>query len=614
VKKNQTSEIARLVAFVVVLTSCGFFGKLPECDAQTRLATAEYDYHSLALTSISNSAREASKLPNIPQRVGLLLSAAKILAPFRRDETMHLLDVAVGDLKQWASEDNASWYQRHRAAGLRNEVLALYVRIDPENATALQKEFQAEVESTATNAGAASLKTDAWFAQFSNRRTTADQAAKIALSTVDTEPDKALTLVVQSLQGGTVSGLLFDIVQKLIQKGDRAFLNKLEMGIGETLAANVTLDPLSLSFSSALLQSDKDMPPEARAAFISFFMGSLQSWSQLLRDASANGGLNSSYINLAFTMFSMNVRPALFQHAPAQVPVFDSVMKQLGPLVPEATRSRLQAFEPEKLSDPRDRLHDILSDANPQKRDLRLVRLTSELLRDDSVDFQKNRETASDAISGFSDPDVKSAFTDLLTITRLDALVKQEKFIEAQELAGSISSEETRAWALLALSTVAAKGDRVLGFELISNALKALDKAPPSPHKVELALIASAMLAKSDPQRAFDTLSTASRYANSSASKVNPPTKPAVAFGLDAAIGDAHTKLGVFPESLAELQLDPSLSLLGTTDWFRSQYLADEFREPALRIRLKLQFASSILAQESKPKSKKASPKPSARN
>ena len=92
---------------------------------------------------------------------------------------------------------------------------------------------------------------------------------------------------------------------------------------------------------------------------------------------------------------------------------------------------------------------------------------------------------------------------------RLDAFVKQGKFIEAQQLAGSIASEETRAWALLALSTVAAKADRVLGFELISNALKALDKASPSPHKVQLALMASAMLAKNDRQRAFETFATA---------------------------------------------------------------------------------------------------------
>ena len=602
-------RIVKTIA-VVILISEGLFWVPQKCEAQTRIPPAEYDYYSLAITSILNSAAEASKVPDVPQRVKLLINAARILPASQHDDAVRLLGIALRDLKEWGSDDKAGWYQRHTAATLRNEVLALYARLDPEKTTTLEKEFQAEAESTANNTGATSLKTETWFAQFSNRRTTADQAAKIALSLVDTDPEKALRLVVQSLQGGTVSGVLVDIVQKLIQNGNRAFLNKLEMGIGEALAANVTLDPLSLSFSSALLQSDQDMPPVTRSAFISFFMGSLQLWSDLARGASGNGGLNSSYINLAFTVFSINVRPSLLQYAPGQVPVFDSVMDQLVPLVQETTRSRLQGFEPEKLSDPRDRLNDILKDPAPAKRDLRLVRLVSELLRKDSGDSQKNLDLASDAISGFSDTDAKSAYTDLLTITRIDALVNQRKFIEAQALGGSISSEETRAWALLALSSIAAKSDRVLGFELISNALKALDKASPSPHKVELALIATAMLAKSDPQRAFETLSTSSRYANSSASKVDSPTKPPFAFGLDATIGEAHTKLGVFPESLGELRIDPSLSALATTDWFRADQIVNDIREPSLRLELKLQLGGAVLAKESRPNKKEAAPKP----
>jgi hypothetical protein len=168
-----------------------------------------------------------------------------------------------------------------------------------------------------------------------------------------------------------------------------------------------------------------------------------------------------------------------------------------------------------------------LKDPVPPKRDLRLVRLLGDLLRNKPTD-QKNFDLAADAISGFTDPDAKSAYTDRLTIIRIDTFAKQKKFIEAQQLAGSISTE-TRAWALLALSSMAAKSDRVLGFELMSNALKALDKASPSPHKVELALRATAMLARTDPERAFETLSTTS---------------------VEATIGEDHTTLGVFPESL----------------------------------------------------------------
>jgi hypothetical protein len=596
-------RIASTIAGLAILLSPALFGLTPKSAAQNGMASPELDYYSLAITSILNSAAEASKLPDVPQRVKLLINASKMLPASQHDEAVRLLELTLRNVKEWGSEDKASWYQRHTAATLRNEVLAVYAKVDPEKATTLQKEFQAESESTTSNSGATSRKNNDWYTQFRDRRTIADQAANISLSIINTDPEKALGLVLQSLQGGTVSNVLFGIIQKQIQNGNRAFLNKLEIGIGQVLSANITLDPFSLAYASSLAQSDNDMPPAARSAFVNFLMRSLQAWSGLVSDPGENAEfvIDTSYIGTAFTMFSLNARPVILQYAPEQLLTFDLTLNQAAPLVPEKTKSSLQAFQPEKFSDPRERLNDILKDPAPERRDLRLIGLVSELLRNESEDFQKTLDLASDAVAGFSDPDNKAAFTDLLTITRVNALVKEKKFIEAQLLAGSIPSEETRAWALLALATVAAKADRVLGFELISNALKALDKASPSPHKVELALIASGMLAKNDPERAFDTLLAASRYANSSASKVDPPAKPAVAFGLDTKIGEAHTKLGVLPESLGEVEIDSSLSVLGTTDWFRAQSIADDFHEPALRLSLKLRFAEAVLAENRKP-------------
>jgi hypothetical protein len=606
-------RIARTFALLAILISSGLFWRLPDCGAQNRIARAEYDYYSLALTSISSSAAEASKLPEIPQRVNLLIQAVELLPAAQHDEAVRLLDIALHDVQAWGSADKAGWRQRHTAATLRNEILAVYARVDPEKTEALQKEFEADAKSTKATSSQTSLKSKSWSTQFNDQMAVADQPAKIALSLVDTDPDNTVRLVVQSLQGGTVSSVLFDIVQNLIQSGNRAVLNKVEFGIGQALAANVTLDPFSLANASVLVLSDKEMPPAARGAFVSFLMRSVQAQSKLIRDASGNG-IDASYISAVFNLVSLNTRPVISQYLPEQLVMFELLLDQVAPLVSASTRSRLQAFQPELFSDPRDRLDDILKDPNPDKRDLRLVRVVAELLRSESGELQTNLDLASEAIAGFTDPDGKSAYTDLLTITRIQLFVKQQKFIEAQQLAGSISSEETRAWALLALSEVAAKSDRVLGFELISNALKALDKASPSPHKVELALTATAMLAKNDPQRAFDTFSTASKYANSSAAKVDPPTKPAFAFGLKATIGDAQTKLGVFPESLAELKINPSLAVLGTTDWFRADHIVNDFHEPSLRLQLKLQLAGAVLAQESKPRRKEPTPKKSARN
>jgi len=590
-------RVSGIPAFSVILILSFVSRQLPVAEAQSKLRDTEYDYYALALTSILNSASEVSKLPDIPQRVNLLIYAAKTLTTFQQDEAMRLLDIALVDLKKWDSKETTSTEQRHTASRLRNEILALYAQVNPDKAVALEKEFSGDPKSTA-GSSEISLKSGSWSRQFSDQSAQADQLAKIALSLIETDPDKALALAIQSLHRGTVSGVLFDIFEKLTQSGNRAIL-RLEMGIAQALAGNVTIDPYSITYTSILILTDKKMSSTARNEFIRFLMRSLEAWGTVVKEA----GIDPSYISRGFFAFSQNAHPVISQYAPDQLLAFNLILDQVFPLVPEKMRPVVQMIPPERFSAWRDRLSDIVKDPNPKLRDYRLIRFVSELLRKDSSHPEDN-ETKVDliakAVSSFSDIDAKSAYTDLLTINSIDSLVKQKKFIDAQAIAGSIASEELRAWALLALARVAAKTDRVMGFELISNALKALDKDSPSPQKVELTLMAAAMLSESDKRRAFDTLSTAARYANSSEYKISPSSKSPFAFGLDASIGEAHTKLGVFPESLSELIIDSSLSALATTDWFQADSTVNEFREPSLRLRLKLQFAGAVLAKESK--------------
>lgn len=93
------------------------------------------------------------------------------------------------------------------AATLRNEVLAVYTLIDAEKALVREKEFQSLAGSSASNSPkAVNFKSESWRAQF-NERTAADQPAKVAFSLIDSDPDKALALVVQSVQGGIVSSV-----------------------------------------------------------------------------------------------------------------------------------------------------------------------------------------------------------------------------------------------------------------------------------------------------------------------------------------------------------------------------------------------------------------------
>lgn len=587
----QTSKILSLV----VLISLSFCFPRSLCKAQKKIVPADHDYYALAVSSIADITAEASKLPDIPQRVKVLIEAAKILRPAKKEEAVRLLELVLRDLKEWGSADDASWRQRNTAANLRNEALAVYALVDSEKALVRRKELHALEESTAGNSTTAvHLKSfSSWRAHFSEKQAAADQLAKVALSLIDTEPERAFGLVVQSLQGGTVSGALYYIVEKLMQNGNRALLDRLENKIGQVLATNVTLDPYSLS-SAAVLSLDKDMPQAAKNAFATFFMRSLQTWAMVVKEP----GIDMYYIISGFNAFSDLIRHLISQSAPDQLLEFDLLLDQMAAFVPEKKRDLIKRVQPETLSDPKERLSDILRDQDARRRDLRLIRLVSELLRNESEDSEKRFDLAADAINSFSDPDAKSAYTDLLTITRVNALVKQKKMIEAQQLAGSLSSEETRAWALLAVATAAAKEDRVLGFESISKALKALDAASPSPYKTELALLAAAMLLKDDSRRAFETLVAAAKYANSS--KDTSRTKPPFAFGLEAKIGEIDTRLGVVPLNLSEVRIDPTLSGLATTDWFRADQIVRDIREPSLRLPLRLEFAGAVLAKELK--------------
>ena len=603
----QTTKFSRSAILLMLIMCC----PRSWCEAQKKIPPADYDYYALAITSIADTTEETSKLPDIPQRVNLLIEAAKILQPAKKEEAVRLLEVVLRDLKEWGSAGTASWRQRNMAATLRNEALAVYALVDSEKALVRQKEFQTLEESSAKNSSTAlNFKTGSWRTHFSDRQTAADQTAKVALSLIDAEPERALGLAVQSLQGGTVSSVLFHIVEKLIQNGNRGLLDRLENKIAQVLATSVSLDPSSLSYASTVGLVDKDMPQAARNAFASFLMRSLQAWAMVVKEPE----IDKYYIIDGFSTFSGNIRYLVSQYAPDQLLEFDLLLDQTAPLVPERMRSIVQRLQPEAFSEPKERLDDILKDAVADRRDLRLNRLVSELLRNESDDSQKRFDLAADAISAFSDTDAKSAYTGLLTITRVNSLVKQKKIIEAQQLAESISSEETRAWALLAVATEAAKDDKVLGFESISKALKALDAASQSPHKAELALLATAMLVKDDSRRAFETLSVAVKYANSSESKDSARTKPPFAFGLETAIGEMQTRLGVIPLRLSEIRIAPTLSGLATTDWFRADQIVSNVREPSLRLRLKLQFAGAVLAKELKSKKNQASPKSSAKN
>jgi hypothetical protein len=473
--------MSRVLA-VIFMVSCaapaGFFSPvLPgRCIGQS-VSPQDIDYEPLAVDSVLDIAQEAAKLPDIEQKVTLLISVAKLLPASRHEDALRLLDTALGALKDLAGSERADWGLRHKAATLRSEVLSAYAKLDSKKVLAMQKESAPEDDSSTSQGDktVSPLRNGDWRANMLDQNQRAGEAAKIALSILDSDFERASALVVKSVEGGAVSSELFNIFQKLNQSGSRVLLNKLESRIGETLARTVTLE------------------------------------------------------------YARNSTP-------------EEILNGL--------------------------------------------------------------ELASEAINRISDAGLKTTLDDFVAITRVNLLAKEKKFNDAQRLAESIPTTEMRAWTMLALASTIRKEDRIRALGLISSTIKTLDAASPSPRKVELALLAVAMLVKDDPQRAFEVLSVAAKYENSSPLKVERANDDlSSALRLEVSVGSMSTMLSRVPESLGEIEIDRSLSLLGKADWFRSQQMVGEFHEKELQLLLKLKLAEGILEHSSKQK-KGAAQKP----
>ncbi len=174
-----------------------------------------YDFKALAIDSILVCGREAAKLPDIEQRIPLMVKAAELLPASNRVDAIRFLETALSDLGEWSSSEKFGSYRRFRAAQLRDTVLAVYAKLDPEKALVAGKKYlpKRKTDSDTRN----SLKGANWFREQSSKRESPDQTSTIALSILDTEPERALELAIKSVQTGIVSSGLLSIILRLKQ-------------------------------------------------------------------------------------------------------------------------------------------------------------------------------------------------------------------------------------------------------------------------------------------------------------------------------------------------------------------------------------------------------------
>jgi len=155
-------------------------------------------------------------------------------------------------------------------------------------------------------------------------------------------------------------------------------------------------------------------------------------------------------------------------HSTGPTDRFDLVWIQVAPCSGKNEVGRPVNFSWRNSQIPGTGSNDILSDPSPTCATAVLIRFVSGLLRSESENLRRILTWPRTLSTASATRTPKAAYTDILTIIRINALVKQQKFIEAQHLAGSISSEDTERGCYLPCNSLRRKPDRVLGFELIS--------------------------------------------------------------------------------------------------------------------------------------------------
>jgi hypothetical protein len=547
----------------------------------------DYNYKSLALDSVRDTAQQAKKLTEIKYKIRFLVEASALLSGSNNKEAADLLEFALIDLKDWESENDAPPDRRFLASYFRDLVIAQYLKIDNARATKLV----AEEKRSLSDPDSKPLKNNSsWSTTLLERQSNADRIMAVALAILESDPDRAISLLAQSVQQGIFPWQMAEAFQRL--RANRPVLLAAQERIAASLRSTVALDSTSVT-SAGSLSWDQDMLPTVRATFLQFLLRSLEAWVSLSHAAAVDGGLDPSYLDSMFGTFASTVRPVFVQHGPNELGRFDLQLDQIAPQVSPRIRDMVSSNAFAELTDPRDRLTEIKKEPNPDKRDFRLLRLVMELLRGD--DSQDRESLLAEAVQAVTDDKLKATLGDGVSLDRVQRLTKAQKFNDAAKAAERVTNQDLRAWTLLALSSVVVASDRYLALTWVNAAMKALEVSPATPRKVEIALLGVAVTSQQDPSRSFEIVSLVPKYANAIEESTEPKRDRYSGLLDEVSIGTLKIRPSSPPDELSDVRFDPAIRLLAKRDWFGVQKVADSIKDPALRLSLKLELAKGPL-------------------
>ncbi len=567
-----------------------------------RPKTAEYDYKSLALSSIRESVPEAKKLTDINHKVRFLIEASSLLADSNKNEAMEALDLALVEINDWESQAHPPQSRKYVASYRRDQIIAQYLKLNPEKANQLLAEDKSNSPEIDLKP---SQKETSWRTNLNERRNASYKATTLATQLLESDPERAITLLAESVRGGILTSELWNILLQL--RSRRSLLLSAQERIVTSLSNAVALDNLSIQ-TAAFLAWDEDMLPPVRANLIQFLLRSLEAAVHLANVTASEGGGDPGISDSVFVAFSTTARPVIQRHDPNSIGRVDVLLEQLAPRVSTRIRDMIKRNDIVEPADLKERLDEIKREADPDKRDFRLLRLIMHILQLDELDNEER--ILKEALREVTDEKLEMLLNDFAALDRVSRLTKAQKITDAVKATEQVTNANLRAWALLAISSVVVASDRFQAMTLVNAAMKSLDSAPPTPRRVEIALIAVAVTSKTDPNRAIEILSLVPKYANAVENKDDSSRNTLSAISYEVSIGELKIKPSQLPAELSDIAFDPSIRLLAKRDWFGLKAIANSVKDPVLSLSFKLELAKGVLKDPGKPSQTATSQRP----
>jgi hypothetical protein len=536
--------------------------------------------------------QEAISLNETVEAILIQLEITRLLAREHQQEALRTLNLALTEVRDCpgASKPKDKPGKRVQLLSLRGDVLALYAKIDRQQADKLLKTLPdcsaKENDSLKNEQPDSPVNWDA--------RQRATELVKIGITKLGQNPAEAVSIILSSVSStGKVSGEISEAVEKLRAAGSDPVVNEIEDKLAKIVSLQTSSDAFNQQAVATLIAVDPRMSPAARQSLSNYLFRGLEGFVAAIKESQVSGQpLQIDYDNLGYLYgeYLREIRRVIEKYAPDKLEYVNSALQQIAAVLPDkwldaASRIPLR-LTPEQASQELERTLEI---TDTERRDSRLANFS---LRALAGFYTKGRrlDLAASAMDAIHDSELRAIIRDYFLMTEIRLKIEDENVASAMEKAGTVSNPLWRAWTLMAVGYALTKqpGDTV---QLYESAAQTLEKCPPTLRRVEVAFKLAELWGERDPPRAFEVLSHAVVYANQiKQPDLSPLFEKYHLPGSYAVIGKLDLQPAIELADARDVHIGDGVGKVTQLDWAQTEYLSRKIQETPLRLRFQLKM------------------------